>query len=265
MVSMTLPSSRGCLKPKRTRLRAVKVYFESDVKSDPASQMFGEGEEVEDDIEDGEEEEGGAEIGSGETGAGATANEELTELRKQHREIRETLRTVKQERDQLLSDLDDFEAIQADNEGLSAQLSHAEEEIAQLRHQIEQWELGQPELIEELEELHIRLEETEKQRDEFEDMTNVSVRTADLQDQQYEAMNTSWVQKEDEWRADKSRMELERKKLVDRINSEGSAGAVRIKELRAAADAQESRILEYGSSILSFSPGLLLILYLPLV
>lgn len=246
MVSMKLPRKRGFPSPKKTRLRAVKVFFESDVKSDPASQIYEEG-DLEDEIEDSEEEDIFGPIEGKESGprSWASPNEELVELRKQHREMRETLRTVKGQRDGLISTRKELDALEDHSADLLEDLIQAKHDLATVRAEVVDWKAGQPDLQVELYELQEQLDESEEIREELQITADAYVGTSELKDQQYEKMNTTWVQKEDEWRAEKLRLEIERKKLLERINSEGSAGAGRIKELKAAANAQEARILEY--------------------
>lgn len=192
--------------------------------------------------DDIDEDDGPGNQGGGENGARGGVGVEV--LRVQLREMRNTLRDVKQERDELKEVKTDLIAAQyriTELEDTAAEQDieqeRLEEELASVIAERDQLEEGQPDLRAEL----------DKSEEEVENLC-ATIAEKDIEinglkrDLKKKILEKN--EQEDERRRDKMEWANTRKQMLERINSEGTAGAERIRNMKQKLEEQEQKILE---------------------
>lgn len=235
-------------KAKYAHLNEVKLYFNEDPKSDPASQFLYEGliEDIDDEEDKSDDDpildgEGGGGVGGA---GGAREAGVLEDMRGQLREMRNTLREVKEQRDDLLNvrqrlftTEEELQDSKFEVEELGCLNRDLEDEVSRCQTTIEELELGQPDLRLELlnlnEELAVLSRDFVLKEEEIdsvrEELSRKEIELTELDNSTREE-KIKWVE--------------ERKRLLIRVNEGGNAGAEKIRKLKAEVGVQEAKVLE---------------------
>lgn len=259
-----LPSKPGQPRGERAP-RLIQLYFPGDApQSDPASQFSDpirprvriEANRAEFDADDDDElaeasEEEEPVVQPGTRGLLG----QLDNLRQQTRELGNTLRDVKAERDRLKdqlvrsnqerdSSLADVarlqtrvDALTAENGELKEDIEGLGDQIAELEEDLFQLQEGQPNLRGELEEAQVEIADLEEVN------LGLEGQIGQLKDELRKAAALA-IEEEDKWRAKMNESKRIKRRLEEQIQQEGNSGAMQIKLLKEDLANQEKLILK---------------------